>query len=465
MHRFETPRNQGEVATMITLVVLGVVLVGMIAGNKIIQEGSRFIPHAQTAPTPTGVPPNLCQGMSITHDGGVPSYIDVLSPSQPLHITSTANISNITRFSYIFYNMDNLYSPNNPKPIQFVAGQDFAINENASPPSNTHTITINYSMFDRPDLNNGGVKPTSIQVLAFFIDPVTGQGSAAASACVVWFTMDVNPTSTPVPPTRTPTPTPTVQWTMRAEARCANGSIPVLNQQTYVTYQFWPNESFSTSDGPQVGLHTVVINRPASTTNVYFWLKDFATNIGLSPMGSPFFAGVIYGNVFGLNYQGIQWSSDSVPGGTYSVQFQAPSSWCTAPTPTATRTPTPSPTRTPTPTATRTPTPTPTRTPTPIPLSVTPTRTPTPTATRTPTPVPPSVTGINCLRNNLGDANCDYSIDGVDYSVWLNSQCHVEPGTTSFCSTLPNNWDADFNNDGNRDDADYGIWLSNRGTP
>ena len=163
---------------------------------------------------------------------------------------------------------------------------------------------------------------------------------------------------------------------------------------------------------------------------------------------------------------------------TYGVPTPTPTTPVATVTPTQTPTPIPptvTPTRTPTPTPTRTPTPTPTRTPTPIPPTVTPTRTPTPiaptvTPTWTPTPIPPTVTnvptvtGVTCTRKTLGDANCDNAIDGIDYSIWLNSQCHPEIGSSSFCNPVPQNADADFNLDGNRDDADYEIWFSNRWT-
>jgi hypothetical protein len=65
----------------------------------------------------------------------------------------------------------------------------------------------------------------------------------------------------------------------------------------------------------------------------------------------------------------------------------------------------------------------------------------------------------------VGDADCDGVIDGVDYSIWLNTQCHVDAGP-AFCEIQPINHDANFDRDAlnNRDDADYQIWFDNRGT-
>lgn len=70
----------------------------------------------------------------------------------------------------------------------------------------------------------------------------------------------------------------------------------------------------------------------------------------------------------------------------------------------------------------------------------------------TPTPHP------GCYRKKEGDANCDGAIDGLDYSVWLNSQC--SPGPNQKCAKI----DADFNGDGKIDDSDYKTWFNNRGT-
>lgn len=57
-----------------------------------------------------------------------------------------------------------------------------------------------------------------------------------------------------------------------------------------------------------------------------------------------------------------------------------------------------------------------------------------------------------------GDANCDGRVDGVDYSLWLNTQC--QPAAGQSCADLK----ADFNGDGKVNDDDYQIWFANRGT-
>lgn len=106
-------------------------------------------------------------------------------------------------------------------------------------------------------------------------------------------------------------------------------------------------------------------------------------------------------------------------------------------TPTATSTPRP-PTRTPTPRPTETPTPT---------VTPSPTITPTPTQTATPTPIPG-----RCQLKNRGDANCDDVIDGLDFSLWLGTQC------TRRCRDRR----ADFNRDGRVNSSDLSRWVTNR---
>ncbi len=65
-------------------------------------------------------------------------------------------------------------------------------------------------------------------------------------------------------------------------------------------------------------------------------------------------------------------------------------------------------------------------------------------------------TGNDCPRKKEGDANCDGSVDLIDYSIWLNSQCN-KAASGSNCG----NTRADFNGDGSVDDSDLAIWKSN----
>ncbi len=93
------------------------------------------------------------------------------------------------------------------------------------------------------------------------------------------------------------------------------------------------------------------------------------------------------------------------------------------------------------------------------PTTVPPTVTPIP-PTLTLTSVPPTVTpaSVSCTRKSQGDANCDGKVDGIDYSVWLNSQCN--PTASQTCANLK----ADYNADGKVNDDDYAVWFTNRNT-
>ncbi|KKS75466.1 MAG: hypothetical protein UW37_C0005G0021 [Candidatus Gottesmanbacteria bacterium GW2011_GWA2_44_17] len=88
---------------------------------------------------------------------------------------------------------------------------------------------------------------------------------------------------------------------------------------------------------------------------------------------------------------------------------------------------------------------------TPTPTS--PTITPSPTVT--PTVVP--ITVVACNKKKYGDADCDGKISGIDYSIWLNSQCYPHQGKV--CLDLR----ANFNQDKYVDGLDFVIWLNNRG--
>jgi hypothetical protein len=73
-------------------------------------------------------------------------------------------------------------------------------------------------------------------------------------------------------------------------------------------------------------------------------------------------------------------------------------------------------------------------------------------------PVNSSTTYVDfpvCIKKDNGDANCDGVVDGIDYSIWLNSQCPPTRKEGSVCAS----YKADFNKDNNVDDTDYAIWL------
>jgi len=132
-------------------------------------------------PTATPVParPALCKSATISKTS--------LGPGESLTITSTANTNQIKTFSYAFYNLDNLFGPNNPKPIYFVANTHYIV-ANPPPPIDppSNTITVNYDDLNKPDLNWNSKKPTKIHVLAYFTN-TAGGFSLPEAPCVVDF--------------------------------------------------------------------------------------------------------------------------------------------------------------------------------------------------------------------------------------------------------------------------------------
>jgi len=159
-------------------------------------------PPKKPKPSKTTSRPNYCQSATIS--------TNTLEPGQSLTITSTANNNKITKFTYAFYNLDNLNGPNDPKSIMFSKDKIYTVVKSVSP-TNKQTITVNYADLDKPDLNWGGKKPTKIQVNAYFS---TGSDfSLPAVPCVVKFNLRPRSTRIAITPTpaNTPTPTPTTR--------------------------------------------------------------------------------------------------------------------------------------------------------------------------------------------------------------------------------------------------------------
>lgn len=185
-------------------------------------------PPMATSVPPTATPvlrPALCQSATISSS--------TLSKGS-LTITSTANSSDIKTFSYAFYNSDNLYGPNNPKPIFFAANTHYIRSDNTTPPVNppSHSIPVTYDELNRPDLNwgNGTQKPTKIQVNAYFTNS-QGRLSAPDSKCVVMFDITVPTTST--------TPIPGCTKKSQGDANC-DGNVNGAD------YSFWLNRQCTT---------------------------------------------------------------------------------------------------------------------------------------------------------------------------------------------------------------------------
>lgn len=138
------------------------------------------IPAATSVPVATATPvptrPALCKSTTASKTS--------LAPGESLTITSTANTSDIKRFTYAFYNLDN-----DTKPIFFTANTHYIV-ANPPPPINppSNTITVKYDDLNKPDLNWNNKKPIKIHVLGYFTNSAGGF-SLPEGPCVVEFTM------------------------------------------------------------------------------------------------------------------------------------------------------------------------------------------------------------------------------------------------------------------------------------
>lgn len=174
------------------------------------------------------------------------------------------------------------------------------------------------------------------------------------------------PTDCPAPtPTAIPTPTSipspsNVTWTINATPVCANGNTP--NGNTRIFYALWPPGNPITwhTDTLAPGIHTVQITGDtAANTSAYVGMDRggalpglySAVVIGspapstsqtnpqeitaLQPIGTPPNSLITYGAVFNPPTLMAKWTRSALPSGTYNMQFQAPDSMCTPPTPTA----------------------------------------------------------------------------------------------------------------------------------
>lgn len=108
----------------------------------------------------------------------------------------------IASFTLVYYNLDNLYGPGNPKPILY--GGQAAYKINCTRSNNSCTFTTSFSDLNRGDENWNNQLPVHVQANGYFTLN-DGRFSAADPRCVTSFTVI---RSSPLPkPTNTPVPT------------------------------------------------------------------------------------------------------------------------------------------------------------------------------------------------------------------------------------------------------------------
>jgi len=431
--------QKGEITTLLAIGAVVVMAVGIIAGGRLVETGTRFLPQAQEAPTPTPVPlPPEPTTVPVPTATPVPATC-IPTPLTPYFSGDGPIIPNVS--DPVTVTWQPCGSPRGKTQLRMVG---YMISATFYPITSASSQVLDTSAFTSNATYNWSIRSCDASSVSG-TTPVIGD-CINPSSWVTWslnYIRGANPTATLTPvlttspsqtpiPTLTPTitltpvptstPVPASGWTIHAEARCYNGTVPAQNGNTSVTYQYWPNQSSSYSDGFFSGQHTISIGNPSETTNIYLFMSYYATNYpNLTPLGNPPSSNINYGTYF--SEPAAQWASNALAFGTYTIYFRAPDAWC----PGAVPSPTSGPTTVPT--------------------------------------VGPSVTPVQlaCPRKTEGDAGgtngvgyCDNSIDGLDYSIWLNSQCHPAPGQV--CNLTY----ADFNTDGNVDDLDYAIWFDHR---
>lgn len=150
-------------------------------------------PEEKITPPPIGTA-DYCESLTISKT--------TLNVGEDLTITAKAKNSNIKTFSYRFYNIDN-----DNKTIKFKIGtviKEYTRTITNSFTTNSNTITINFSQFNRRDLNwinpvYGNRKPKNIKVAAFFTDLNNKTSKKDAKCEVSFYVNTIDPTPTPNP--------------------------------------------------------------------------------------------------------------------------------------------------------------------------------------------------------------------------------------------------------------------------
>jgi hypothetical protein len=185
-------------------------------------------------PTTTPTPPTdleMCKSTSITDTN--------LLPGESTTINAEAKVL-ATQFWYAVYNLDNLYSPDNPKPVCVTSDQTSSrqtegcpsgyyhliFQNQRNPASYTDSRTISYNELHLKDYNWNQQLLARPQINVYFIDQA-GHFSNPDPDCVERLTLGSIPTITPSPTgTVVPTPTGTIRPTATPTNRPTPTSIP-----------------------------------------------------------------------------------------------------------------------------------------------------------------------------------------------------------------------------------------------
>ena len=191
----------------VLVLVLGLpTLLGSIYAVKLYRSGAATPPVTPPTPsTPVPARQSICGNASISS----------ISPARGTNITIKSSVKDgmtANYFSYPVYNLDNLFSPANPKPVCVKTGGDYTGNT-ANCPSGTYQLTF-------LDPNTTTIRQTGSRTVSyanlFVTDASTGKALVHAQI-LAYFELGSGPISLPDPKcvvyanaaSGTPTPTPT----------------------------------------------------------------------------------------------------------------------------------------------------------------------------------------------------------------------------------------------------------------
>jgi hypothetical protein len=212
----------------VLVLVLGLpTLLGSIYAVKLYRSGAATPPVTPPTPsTPVPARQSICGSASISS----------ISPARGTNITIKSSVKDgmtANYFSYPVYNLDNLYSPANPKPVCVKTGGDYTGNT-ANCPSGTYQLTF-------LDPNTTTIRQTGSRTVSyanlFVTDASTGKALVHAQI-LAYFELGSGPFSLPDPKcvvyanavggTGTPTPTPTPKPTFVPRPTCPKGANCML---------------------------------------------------------------------------------------------------------------------------------------------------------------------------------------------------------------------------------------------
>jgi len=138
------------------------------------------------------------------------------------------------------------------------------------------------------------------------------------------------PTSTPTRiPTPSATPTPSlVSWAITAEIACDGGMNLEQKEKTELFWAFWPPNPLTwRTDHFILGPHQQTMTVPYSSNGVYLGLET-ESNIILHPFAVYPPATMRFETFFNPPTWMAMWPANSLKGGSYTIIFRAPDSWC-----------------------------------------------------------------------------------------------------------------------------------------